>query len=741
MKKRIVELCCISLFALVLSACGGKEPVEAPTADTTGASSDFESVGYESPLDFGTGTDTASEADTSNESGPDSGRDVNTYQIDVNPVILPETAKITAVGDKALTMNVGEAEIFNDRMFWGEWVSTSDMNVDQIQFELDGSEYVVNCLPTGFFLGAQRGQFSGPAYSFDCGDYGSVGFDGVKTSSESAHIFAFSTGSFSGDPSGDLDFQCVYHVSGNNIAFGISSIADTLSEGDTADLLEIDYTVDWDGAYLTLGYADSKVTYVPRVYADNGNKIEVYDTKSVSRTPDENAVVGLQLNHESNRADYIEYKYGIPLNITDTVIEDNKISITDSLDQEHVFDSFYYSGDTLTVAEGDAVSILQARNREVFFVESTHRMYSPGYMIDDKVFETLMGEKASKIFESGGLNFDKSADTPVSSGQIEKIEATYAGKTIHYKVINPFEKDIPISECTICAEQVDSSSGDVKLVWILGEKTDTDQICTIGETEYLEAKSCLTNLYSATVNRIVSKPVVMTGVGITIAFNNPNGQRVIPKSYDYELVLSFDDDILTSYSFEVPDYLYGGLQNNISGDELDGMSEAELSAAADLRDSVIAQFIRAFEEAGVDVDINPGTGVIRMNNEILFDTNKYEVKDAGKDYINDVLGVISTVVLSEEVSEYIDKVEIGGHCDVQGNYDDNYVLSVKRAEAVKETFLSSDTGFSADQLEQLENIMVTEGYSFSNPIYDEDGKPDNDKSRRVEVKIFININK
>ena len=462
----------------------------------------------------------------------------------------------------------------------------------------------------------------------------------------------------------------------------------------------------------------------------------VYNTTYITSTPEKNTPVSLQLNKDSSK-DSLEYKYGIPLKITSSVIDDVTMQLTDALDASHSYE-YYYAGDTLTLVEGDDVSIFQNGNGKSFYSSNFKGIYIPGYLIDGKIYDTKIGEKVSSLSDYSEFHLDKDLNTQVSSGQLESFTADVGGNKLYYKAVNIYEKDAPLSECYIGSEQVRDSSGEVSIVWDNKGQPVEGCECELGTTGYMEAKAFDTNIFSASENRIVFKTKVNQRIYAFSVGNNPYGNMVIPKSYDSEMVFTMEDDTLSQFSFEVPDYLYGGLQNNISSEALATMSEEDISNAVDLRDSVIARFIVAFDEAGVDVDIEPDTGVIRMNNEILFDTGKYDVKQEGSVYINEVLGVISSVVLSEDVYDYIEEVEIGGHCDIQGNYDDNYVLSVKRAEAVKESFLNSKAGFNSTQTEQLEKLLVTEGYSFSNPIYDDNGNPDNAKSRRVEVKIYIN---
>ena len=42
-------------------------------------------------------------------------------------------------------------------------------------------------------------------------------------------------------------------------------------------------------------------------------------------------------------------------------------------------------------------------------------------------------------------------------------------------------------------------------------------------------------------------------------------------------------------------------------------------------------------------------------------------------------------------------------------------------------------------MKDMRELLVTKGYSYTSPVYDKDGKEDQEKSRRVEIRFFIKI--
>ena len=70
------------------------------------------------------------------------------------------------------------------------------------------------------------------------------------------------------------------------------------------------------------------------------------------------------------------------------------------------------------------------------------------------------------------------------------------------------------------------------------------------------------------------------------------------------------------------------------------------------------------------------------------------------------------------------KVEVDGHTDSTGSAAYNMTLSVKRAEAIKDHFVSR--GIDS-------NRLTTKGFGLTNPAASNDTKEGRAKNRRVEL--------
>jgi OOP family OmpA-OmpF porin len=102
--------------------------------------------------------------------------------------------------------------------------------------------------------------------------------------------------------------------------------------------------------------------------------------------------------------------------------------------------------------------------------------------------------------------------------------------------------------------------------------------------------------------------------------------------------------------------------------------------------------------------------------KVLFDINSAKVKPEAYPMLQEA------VLLMKKNPEL--KVEVGGHTDSTGTAAYNLTLSVKRAEAIKDHFVSR--GIDPKRL-------ATKGYGITNPAASNDTKEGRAKNRRVEL--------
>ena len=153
---------------------------------------------------------------------------------------------------------------------------------------------------------------------------------------------------------------------------------------------------------------------------------------------------------------------------------------------------------------------------------------------------------------------------------------------------------------------------------------------------------------------------------------------------------------------------------------------------------VIEALQKEFSKNNVSVDIDAQTGALTLNANVLFDYDKSELTDEGKQELADILPIYCKVLLQKDYKKYLDEIIIDGYTDTDGDYDYNLELSQKRSLAVAQYLTEIRENFlSSDEISELQNYLTVNGHGSANPVLDSNGNVDKDASRRVEVKFRL----
>ena len=202
-----------------------------------------------------------------------------------------------------------------------------------------------------------------------------------------------------------------------------------------------------------------------------------------------------------------------------------------------------------------------------------------------------------------------------------------------------------------------------------------------------------------------------------------------------------------SLSVDVPEYehkeiesVFVSMADNADAEDqekLASMTEEEFASVAAVQLSLIDAFVKAFEEAGISVPIDPLSGAIPIDSALLYDTDQYALTEEGKTALRTVFVPYYKVLSDPQYRDLIANVVIEGHTDTQGDYAYNQTLSERRAQAVYEYLLSEECGL--EDTEFLRSILNVVGRSYDNPVYAADGSVDMAASRRVEIRFLLNL--
>ena len=164
--------------------------------------------------------------------------------------------------------------------------------------------------------------------------------------------------------------------------------------------------------------------------------------------------------------------------------------------------------------------------------------------------------------------------------------------------------------------------------------------------------------------------------------------------------------------------------------------EQQIQELTSTRVKIIEMLQEEFEKENIDINIDPKTGTIKLNESILFDTSKSELKKEGKEFAKRFIPIYVKILLgNEEVRSQLSQIIIEGHTDDVGSYISNLKLSQDRTLSVARFLL--DDEFDYKYKKDLQEYITLNGRSYSDPILDKNGKINRDASRRVEIKFRL----
>lgn len=166
-------------------------------------------------------------------------------------------------------------------------------------------------------------------------------------------------------------------------------------------------------------------------------------------------------------------------------------------------------------------------------------------------------------------------------------------------------------------------------------------------------------------------------------------------------------------------------------EQLDKLVGVRTAIIEDLMSALMASDI-----TGANVD---DSGAIVFSSEMMFDLGSAELNATGKSYLNRFLPNYLRVLMSDEYSRYVSQIIIEGHTDTTGSFLTNVELSQDRALGVLRYIMSAEfTGITAQEKDQLVQIVTANGRAYSDPIYNDDGTINMTASRRVVIKFRLN---
>ena len=164
--------------------------------------------------------------------------------------------------------------------------------------------------------------------------------------------------------------------------------------------------------------------------------------------------------------------------------------------------------------------------------------------------------------------------------------------------------------------------------------------------------------------------------------------------------------------------------------------QAQIADILGVRTRIVQELSAQLASARISATVDEKTGDIVLDSSLMFETGSSTLKAGGLAQLNRLIPVYLGVLLQDEYRDYVAEIIIEGHTDSTGSYEHNLELSQNRALNVAKYCLNMGT-LTQTQKTRLKSIITAQGRSFSDPVYDENGVEDQERSRRVEIKFRL----
>jgi outer membrane protein OmpA-like peptidoglycan-associated protein len=169
------------------------------------------------------------------------------------------------------------------------------------------------------------------------------------------------------------------------------------------------------------------------------------------------------------------------------------------------------------------------------------------------------------------------------------------------------------------------------------------------------------------------------------------------------------------------------------------IAERYTAIKKDIYEDLMLEFKDDLKEWNAEID--PKDLTFRfVEPDILFATNKSEVKKEFKDILLSFFPRYIEVLSKPAFRENIQEIRIEGHTDDRGTYYHNMELSQDRTRSVL-IYVLENTLNNSQNSSWVQSLLTANGLSYSKPIADNETEIGIKLNRRVEFKIRTNAEK
>jgi chemotaxis protein MotB len=164
--------------------------------------------------------------------------------------------------------------------------------------------------------------------------------------------------------------------------------------------------------------------------------------------------------------------------------------------------------------------------------------------------------------------------------------------------------------------------------------------------------------------------------------------------------------------------------------QLQGIAVLRLDVLQKVKQSIEAQLGGAAQRTPVIIADN---GNIVINESVVFESDSYTIKPAGKPLLDTLAHAFANVLGDPAVRENIDVILVQGHTDERGSVAYNRELSAKRANAVVDHMFAADPALE----ERYGSYFASSAYSEFRPLRTDRSDEAYGQNRRIELSVVL----
>lgn len=164
--------------------------------------------------------------------------------------------------------------------------------------------------------------------------------------------------------------------------------------------------------------------------------------------------------------------------------------------------------------------------------------------------------------------------------------------------------------------------------------------------------------------------------------------------------------------------------------QLQGIAVLRLDVLQKVKQSIEAQLGAGASRTPVIIADN---GNIVINESVVFESDSYTIKPAGKPLLDTLAHAFANVLGDPAVRENIDVILVQGHTDERGSVAYNRELSAKRANAVVDHLFAADPALE----ERYGSYFASSAYSEFRPLRTGQSPDAYAQNRRIELSVVL----